>query len=421
MKYIIFYSWQSDLPNNTNRGFLESVMNTAIQDFKNNNRYELDPSIDRDTKNIPGSPNITQAIIDKIRTSDAFVADISIVTGDKGKGQRLSPNPNVMLELGYAIGLLGWDRIILFCNESYGKVEDLPFDIRQHRQIKYSLAQTDKKSELKRELSNLFGKRLVELVDHHKSGKVNSKIREPNISAKWSFWDNVSENCDEGFESDVIKLEQANVPPDIEIEINSDIERVKKIDGSFDPTWNDKLNEYLRRAEAFIIEKQKLKNTEADIIISNKDKVKIVTLSVGNSGNARATDIKINIEIPKWIISFKKFPDFKNEKPLVPTPKRPVISSTHGIDQLLKILPSGPSVSSLSFSNKVTAACYLNSGRVEFWADELLHKHHRTVRDDTFYLLASSEAPIGESVIKGEVFCSEFEDWKEINLKVLIS
>ena len=141
MKYTIFYSWQSDLPNNTNRGFIESVIEKSIKNFNESDNYELEPSIDRDTKNVPGSPNITQALIEKIKKSDAFVADISIVTGDKHKAQRLSPNPNVMLELGYAIALLGWDRIILFCNEVYGTDEDLPFDIRQHRQIKYSLKQ----------------------------------------------------------------------------------------------------------------------------------------------------------------------------------------------------------------------------------------------------------------------------------------
>ena len=99
MKYTIFYSWQSDLPNNTNRGFIEDVINKSIADFNSNDQYELEVSIDRDTKDVPGSPNITQTLIDKIKKSDAFVADISIVTGNKENGQRLSPNPNVMLEV----------------------------------------------------------------------------------------------------------------------------------------------------------------------------------------------------------------------------------------------------------------------------------------------------------------------------------
>ena len=29
MRHIIFYSWQSDLPNNTNRGFLQDALNQA--------------------------------------------------------------------------------------------------------------------------------------------------------------------------------------------------------------------------------------------------------------------------------------------------------------------------------------------------------------------------------------------------------
>ena len=135
MKFTIFYSWQSDLPNNTNRGFLESVINNSITDLGANLDFEIEPSIDRNTKGAPGAPNISQTILSKIKACDVFVADISIVTGDKEKGQRLSPNPNVLIELGYAISILGWEKIILTCNEIYGKDEDLPFDIRQHRRI----------------------------------------------------------------------------------------------------------------------------------------------------------------------------------------------------------------------------------------------------------------------------------------------
>ena len=121
MKFTIFYSWQSDLPNNTNRGFLESVLEKAINHIGNDQTFEIEASIDRDTQGTPGSPNISQTIIDKIKSCDVFVADISIVTGAKEQGQRLSPNPNVLIELGYAISSLGWEKIILFCNELYKK------------------------------------------------------------------------------------------------------------------------------------------------------------------------------------------------------------------------------------------------------------------------------------------------------------
>ena len=95
MNYTIFYSCQSDLPNNTNRVLIESVINKGI---KGTETYELAPSIDRDTQGVPGAPDITQTILSKIKGCDAFVADVLIVTGDKSKGQRPSCNPNVLIE-----------------------------------------------------------------------------------------------------------------------------------------------------------------------------------------------------------------------------------------------------------------------------------------------------------------------------------
>lgn len=44
-----------------------------------------------------------------------------------------------MIELGYAIKALGWNRIVLLYNRDYGNVESLPFDINHQRMTGYSL------------------------------------------------------------------------------------------------------------------------------------------------------------------------------------------------------------------------------------------------------------------------------------------
>ena len=52
-------------------------------------------------------------------------------------------NPNVAIELGYAAAMLSWENIILVFNDSSGQIDDLPFDIRQRRMLRYSLDPLD--------------------------------------------------------------------------------------------------------------------------------------------------------------------------------------------------------------------------------------------------------------------------------------
>src|SRR5262249_32772453 len=69
---------------------------------------------------------------------------------------RRTPNPNVLLELGFAIAHLGWDRIVLVQNTEFGGPDELPFDLRGRRTVTYARPPDntkDEKGERKRELS----------------------------------------------------------------------------------------------------------------------------------------------------------------------------------------------------------------------------------------------------------------------------
>ncbi len=92
--------------------------------------------LDRDTASIGGTPDIAHSILAKISAADVFVADVSIVNAGSS---RLSPNPNVLVELGYAAAELGWENVILVQNTAFGGAELLPFDLRGRRVITYSL------------------------------------------------------------------------------------------------------------------------------------------------------------------------------------------------------------------------------------------------------------------------------------------
>lgn len=89
---------------------------------------------DRDTLGLLGSPDISSSIFEKISKCALFVADISNIISNS---QRSIPNPNVLIELGFAVNVLGWDKIICFFDINTGKIENLPFDIRQKRVLAY--------------------------------------------------------------------------------------------------------------------------------------------------------------------------------------------------------------------------------------------------------------------------------------------
>ncbi|MCG9964901.1 MULTISPECIES: hypothetical protein [Shewanella] len=139
MKRTIFYSWQSDLPSKGNRNLIEDSLKRALNAIKKSDSESVEPALDRDTAGISGSPSISESIFSKIAVADVFVADVSIINGE-GKGKK-TPNPNVLIELGYAVSQLGWERVILVQNTFYGEPEALPFDLRGRRVVTYEFNQ----------------------------------------------------------------------------------------------------------------------------------------------------------------------------------------------------------------------------------------------------------------------------------------
>ena len=122
----VFYSWQKDLPNKTNRTVILNALEKAAKRIYQDDSIEVEPVVDRDTQGVPGSPDIAETIYKKINESQVFVADVSLINGVIS--QRPTPNPNVLIELGYAVAVLGWERIIAVFNLAYGKPEQLPAD-----------------------------------------------------------------------------------------------------------------------------------------------------------------------------------------------------------------------------------------------------------------------------------------------------
>ena len=137
----VFYSWESDLPESMNRAFIQQALEDAVRSIRVDPAITVEPVVERDTVGVPGSPNIAQTILSKIDRASVFVSDVSII--NSGEGNRPTPNPNVLFELGWAMKSLGDQRIIMVQNTEYGGPAKLPFDLKFNRIEPYSLAPGD--------------------------------------------------------------------------------------------------------------------------------------------------------------------------------------------------------------------------------------------------------------------------------------
>lgn len=174
MEKRIFYSWQSDLPNNSNRGFINTALEQAIKEINADDDFSLIPFLDRDTAGLSGSPDISTSIFDKIKSSDIFVSDVSIINSHAGDLARPAPNPNVLIELGFAIGVLDWSRIILVMNENFGSVGMLPFDLRGRRVLTYSMDPvSSEKAPERKKVSSILKSGIKEIL-------LNSPVEDAN-------------------------------------------------------------------------------------------------------------------------------------------------------------------------------------------------------------------------------------------------
>lgn len=129
-KLKVFWSWQSDTPGNIGRHFVREALEVALHELNADTtvveREEIE--LDHDRKGVAGSPDLVSTILTKIRESAVFVADVTPV--GKGETGRALMNPNVAIELGYALAHIGDSGLLMVLNEAYGDRESLPFDLR---------------------------------------------------------------------------------------------------------------------------------------------------------------------------------------------------------------------------------------------------------------------------------------------------
>lgn len=132
----VFFSWQTDTPNDIGRNFVRKALEDACAKLVGDGSVDeahRNLEVDSDTQGVAGQPPIVETIFKKIDAAKVFVADMTFVA--KRSDGRSSPNPNVLIEYGWALRSVTYQRVICVMNTAYGKPshETLPFDLQHVR------------------------------------------------------------------------------------------------------------------------------------------------------------------------------------------------------------------------------------------------------------------------------------------------
>ena len=124
--YTLFYSWQAD-----NQEVKNSIRKSIDFSVKELNKRGICIHVDQDTRDRIGTTSINDEVLNKIRESDIFLADLTPVTEYESDGvTKLVPNSNVIFEYGYAKGTIGMSRCILVAKlTNKQSIAQFPFDI----------------------------------------------------------------------------------------------------------------------------------------------------------------------------------------------------------------------------------------------------------------------------------------------------
>lgn len=151
--FIVFFSWQSDVPKNSE--LLRSFIKASIKKIVNEQNINVE--YDEASRFVIGSQKVDEVILDKIKACDVFIADITpvskIETNEGGKTScKLLPNPNVAFELGYAMHCLSMEQVLIALptETPHGQ---LPFDFNHNRLIEFDEQTNPMDEEIDRSLS----------------------------------------------------------------------------------------------------------------------------------------------------------------------------------------------------------------------------------------------------------------------------
>lgn len=149
---VVFYCWQSHLDSCLNRRLILDALDGAISSIGNHLPDAIVIRRDMDTSGKSGAVDIADAVFSKIKSCSIFIADVTPVLVSEGGAKY--PNPNVMVELGYAASCKGWHRVVMIFNRGSQNTEakELPFDISHRRALAYKCTNASGAAQARKEL-----------------------------------------------------------------------------------------------------------------------------------------------------------------------------------------------------------------------------------------------------------------------------
>lgn len=250
--YTLFYSWQSDFP--SNKKLIQNALDKAKKKVsdKLNQDFQVELRVDSDAKGNPGSSELANSIFRKISKSNIFIGDVTIVNKNilsKFLKQRITPNPNVSIEVGYAISEIGWERIILLHDIDKAKTEELPFDIRGNT----ILAFNSKEPNVKEELINRLYESIYRIIrDYDEILKAQRNFSHKTYDNK--IFTQINSICSEIELMDILDMIATNLG--ITEDFVNKLDKYRHfydeyINHFIDPDLNKKFNELLSELEKF--------------------------------------------------------------------------------------------------------------------------------------------------------------------------
>lgn len=415
MKKTVFWSWQSDLSPAVTKNFIRDALAQALEKVTAELQLEMADrlELDHDTKGEAGLVEIVSTIFKKIEDCQIFVADITPITAivdGTTETKKVIPNPNVMLELGYAMREVGPQRVITVANLAFGgKPEEMPFDLRHRRgAITYHLKDA-KDPSIERIRKDLIRQLVAALTTNLAAPREDQVIRNPmpvlSITAAEGVPDVFIVHQD---------VQLSDVPSLADIKTKTPLKTKEQQNGPASPMellslppvfpgskrrkpfkeWTeDELRGYNMRAESYYHSYVAYLESLREYRLL-KQRAVTIHLVVSNDGTRPATDVRAFVTFPEGILVYEnddlpKAPEQPDPPPFVP----------NGWESTTIVSPY-PSYR-LSKPERIAA----DHRSISFNADKIQQRFHRSI--EQFTIVMNTQADIRPFEASYQIFADE--------------